>query len=291
MPVLVTGETGVGKEVIAQAIHKRGPRADGPMLVVNCAAMPDAHVASVLFGHEAGAFEGATEARDGLLAKAQGGTLFLDEVASLGEEAQGALLRALETQVIRRIGGDEDIPIDARLVAATHADPARLAETGAMRQDLLFRLDGIRIRVPALRERPGDLDPLIDRFLEGASVGGGARVLGIDDAARAALHAYPWPGNVRELKNAIERAVVACTAERIAIGDLPPEVRPKEAAPEAEAGVIDLRAELAAHEQRLLREALTRAHGDGKRAAKLLSIPHRTLVRKLDEHGLSDQLA
>ncbi|MCB9596974.1 MAG: sigma 54-interacting transcriptional regulator [Sandaracinaceae bacterium] len=290
IPVLVTGETGVGKEVIAQAIHRRGPRADGPMLVVNCAAMPDGYLASALFGHEPGAFEGATERRDGLLSKAAGGTLFLDEVGELADAAQGALLRALETQTFRRLGGDEDIALDARLVAATNADPAALVERGALRKDLLFRLDGIRIVVPPLRTRPGDLDPLIDRFLEQASVFGGARVSGIDDDARAALHAYAWPGNVRELRNALERAVVSCTAERVSIADLPSELRPASARADDAAEAIDLRAELASYEQRLLREALERAGGDAKRAAKLLSIPHQTLVRKAGEHGLADQL-
>ena len=291
VPALVTGETGVGKEVVAQAIHRRGPRADGPMLAINCAAMPDAYLASALFGHEAGAFEGATERKDGLLVQARGGTLFLDEVAELGEEAQGALLRALETQVVRRLGGEEDIPIDARVVAATNRDPAALVESGALRKDLLFRLDAIRIHVPPLRERPGDVDPLIDRFVEEASVGGGARILGIEDAARAALRAYAWPGNVRELRNAIERAVVACTGERIGVADLPSELRPERETAAGDPDAIDLRAELRSYEQRLLAQALERAEGDGERAAKLLSIPHRTLVRKAGEHGLSDRIA
>ncbi|MBX3275758.1 MAG: sigma 54-interacting transcriptional regulator [Sandaracinaceae bacterium] len=286
--VLLTGESGAGKEVVAQAIHRRGARAQGPMRVLHCGAMPPDRVAEALFGHEAGAFEGAGEARDGLLVEARGGTLFFDAIDELGGEAQGALLRAIEARVVRRIGGDEDVPIDVRVIAATREDPAALARSGRLRPDLLYRLEGIRIHVPPLRERPGDLDPLIDRFLAEASAAAGARVRGVEPEARAALHAHRWPGNVRELRNAIERAVVACTAELVRLEDLPAEVRPA-ATPEAP-DAIDLRAELLSHEERLLRQAIERAAGNAEQAARLLSIPERTLRRKATEHGLRDQL-
>jgi len=292
IPVLITGETGSGKEVVAQAIHRRGPRATGPMLVVNCATMSDAHVQTALFGHEKGAFEGATERREGLLEKARGGTLLLDEVSELGIEAQAMLLRVLESQVFQRVGGDEAIELDARILAATNRDLTELVAREAFRRDLLFRLNAIAIHVPPLRDRAGDIDPLVDRFLREASVANGARVEGIEEEARAALRAHRWTGNVRELRNCLERAVVACTVTKVRLEDLPVEVRgvEPEAEPTRDEGIIDLRAEVRAHEQRLLLDALRRAQGDGKRAAELLSIPLRTLVRKVGTHELGEHL-
>ncbi|MGE0790503.1 MAG: sigma 54-interacting transcriptional regulator [Sandaracinaceae bacterium] len=263
VPVFVTGETGVGKEVVAQAIHRRGARADGPLLTLHCDATPDDQVEALLFAED-----------EGLVARARGGTLFLDEIGELPTGAQTLLLNTIDA-------GEADV----RIVAATTQAPSGLVESGALKKELLFRLDAIRIAVPPLRERDGDLDPLIDRFLAEASADEGARISGIQDEARAALHGYGWPGNVRELRNVIESAVVACTTERIRITDLPAHVRP--AGPsEDEPERIDLRAALRDYEQRLLARAIEKAEGDGSRAAALLSIPLRTLERKLVEHGL-----
>jgi DNA-binding NtrC family response regulator len=282
-PVLVTGETGAGKDVVAQAIHQRGPRAERPMLAVSCAAMPAALVEDILFGHEKGAFEGATEAQAGLFERADGGTLFLDEVGELSKEAQAALLRVLETQRLHRLGGTHEIQVDVRVLAATHRDLKAMVEAGSFRQDLLFRLNPIAIHVPPLRERSGDLDPMIERFVHEASLASGARVRGIEDDARAALHAYAWPGNVRELKNAIEQAVVACTVDRIRLGDLPKNIGARVDASEGSRpeSDVDLRAKVRSYEQTLITEALERVKGDKAAAAKLLGMSVTTLVRKL----------
>jgi two-component system response regulator AtoC len=294
VPVLVTGETGAGKDIIAQAIHQRGPRSELPMLVVSCGAMPAQMVEDVLFGHVKGAFEGATDEHAGLFERANGGTLFLDEVGELNEAAQAALLRVLEAQKLRRLGAEDEISVDVRVIAATNRDLRAMVEERKFRSDLLFRLSPLTIVVPPLREREGDIDPMVDRFLTEASLASGAKVRGIKDDARAALRAYAWPGNVRELKNAIEQAVVTCTAEKVRLEDLPKELQPQieeeaegEATEEASAGDGGLRGRVRAYEQGLITDALARSDNDPARAAKLLGMPLRSLQSKMRAYKIA----
>ncbi|HJL16898.1 MAG TPA: sigma 54-interacting transcriptional regulator [Sandaracinaceae bacterium LLY-WYZ-13_1] len=297
IPVLVQGETGSGKEVVARAIHAASPRASGPMRSVNCGAMPAALLESQLFGHEKGAFTGAERTTPGLFEQASGGTLLLDEVGELSAAAQAALLRVLETQRVTRVGGTEEIAVDVRVLCATHRDLEAMVGEGSFRQDLLYRLNTMTLHVPPLRERPEDLEALIDRFFEEATRAGGGRVRGIDPSARAVLRSHGWPGNVRELRNVIERAVVVCAGESIAVEDLPEALRrPTAPAPSAlDAPDVDLpqdadfKERVRAYETQLILDALRRTGGNQTQAAKLLRMPLRTLVHKIKTYGIRKQ--
>ncbi len=290
LPVLIRGETGSGKEVVARAIHEASPRASGPMRSVNCGAIPATLIESLLFGHEKGAFTGAERTTAGLFEQAHGGTLFLDEIGELSPAAQAALLRVLETRRLMRVGGVEELEVDVRVVAATHRDLVAMVGEGAFRQDLLYRLNSVTLEVPPLRERPQDLDALIERFLDEASRAGGGRVQGIEDAARSVLRAHSWPGNVRELRNVIERAVVVCAGERVSVDDLPEDLRrPPAPAGEPELDVpadADFRDRVRAYETQLILDALERTDGNQTQAAKLLRMPLRTLVHKMRAYGI-----
>jgi DNA-binding NtrC family response regulator len=215
-PVLIEGESGTGKELVARALHGRSERADKPFLAVNTAALPDTLLESELFGHERGAFTGADKAREGLFVQARGGTVFLDEVASMSAPFQGKLLRVLQEKVVRPLGGGSDRPVDFRLVSATNRDLEERIARGEFREDLFYRLGVVRVFVPPLRERPGDIAPLARHFLARAarvSLPAGAPPPRLSDAALQALEAHAWPGNVRELENAVQRAVIVCTGE------------------------------------------------------------------------------
>jgi two-component system, NtrC family, response regulator AtoC len=229
MPVLIRGETGSGKEVVARALHESGPRRGKPMLAVNCGALPPSLVESVLFGTEKGVATNV-DARPGLFESANGGTLFLDEIGELSPEAQAALLRVLESKVVTRLGSPhKEIRVDVRVIAATHKDLEEMAADGKFRSDLRFRLEGERFDVPPLRKRTEEIVPLARRFLERTEDSG--HIEGFDERALAALVAYHWPGNVRELKNAVERAVVVCPGPLIGVDDLPEKVRLATATP------------------------------------------------------------
>ncbi|SDO80700.1 regulatory protein, Fis family [Halomonas shengliensis] len=208
VPVLLLGETGTGKEVLARRLHERSERAAGPFVAVNCAAIPPELIESELFGVEKGAYTGAIQSRLGRFERADGGTLFLDELAELSPRAQAALLRALQEQQIERVGGQGVKTVNVRLVAATHADLARRVEEGRFRRDLFFRLNAFTLRVPPLRERHEDIPALASHFLAGCEHHYRRRTLGFSDQARSAMLQYAWPGNVRELKNSIERGVI-----------------------------------------------------------------------------------
>ena len=292
VPVLILGETGCGKEHVARAVHLRGPRGDGPFVPVNCAAIPSGLVESTLFGHERGAFTGAAARSVGMFERASGGVLFLDEVGELSQGAQAALLRAIETRRICRVGGKSEISVDVRVVAATHCDLAAMIKENAFRQDLYFRLSGVVLEVPPLRERPDEIEPMIDIFLARACREWALPARRTTPEARQALVRYHWPGNVRQLRQAVERAGLLAEGDTVRIGDLPDYVaesgtRSREAAVFPPA-ITDLALDqqLLRYERLLIEEGLRRAGGNRQTAAKLLRIPVRTLFRRMRACGI-----
>jgi DNA-binding NtrC family response regulator len=286
--ILIEGETGAGKELIAQAIHQASPRARAPFVAVHCAALPPTLLESELFGHERGAFTGATERRIGRFEAADGGTLFLDEISEISPATQVKLLRFLETKAIERIGGMKLIQLDVRLVAATNKNPEQMVKDGALREDLFFRLNVVRITVPPLRERAEDVPLLLDHYMKLFSEENNVPPLTIEPGAMRQLQAYAWPGNIRELRNFVENAVVLRRGGRLTEFDLEPKFHggavpagtaaPAAAAtPEAMANPLSVEE----NEKRLLREALIKARGNRTKAAEFMGISRRTLHRKL----------
>ncbi|HEY4057680.1 MAG TPA: sigma 54-interacting transcriptional regulator [Kofleriaceae bacterium] len=288
--VLITGETGTGKEVISRAIHDQGPRKKHPMRSINCAAIPATLIESLLFGHEHGAFTGADKQAKGIFEQANGGTVLLDEIGELALPAQAALLRVLETKRVTRVGGDKEIDVDVRVVAATHRDLEQMVAAGQFRQDLLFRLNTMTIRLPSLRERTDEIRPLAEGFLVEANKLSGADVRSIDKHAMAAMEAYDWPGNVRELRNAIDRAVALAENKTVMLEDLPERVRGtnRTAIPEANDGEVpaDYREHVRKFEIDLILKALQKSQGNQTEAAKALGLPLRTLVHKIQTYGI-----
>jgi two-component system response regulator HydG len=271
--VLLTGETGTGKELFAELIHARSTRARGPFVQVNCAALPETLLESELFGHERGAFTGADRTRIGRFEQANGGTLFLDEIGDMSTATQAKLLRALQDQEFHRLGGTHALRTDARIVAATNRDLEAAIRAGRFREDLYFRLDVIGIRLPPLRERPGDVEALARHFLGELARTLGRPLEGFDDATLAALRVHPWPGNVRELRNVVERAALMADGPRIARVELGPAGRGGRGA--AELALEGLT--LGEAERLLVVSALRRAGFVQKRAAKLLGVSRRKL--------------
>ncbi|MGD8415181.1 MAG: sigma-54 dependent transcriptional regulator, partial [Candidatus Latescibacterota bacterium] len=293
-PILIVGETGTGKELIASAIHYRSPNFRGPMITVNCAAIPGDLIESELFGYEKGAFTGATAGgKNGLIEEAASGTLFLDEVGDLSLEAQAKLLRFLEQGDFYRVGGTRTIHVETRVVSATNKDLAAMIEQGSFRKDLYFRLGVIRVEVPTLSERKDDVLLLTDHFLREFSRKFDKPITGITDRARQALMNHTWVGNVRELKNCIERGVLTCQGDTLNVADLGLERLETSAAgggtakglPPLDPDGVDYPSLLRSFEQHYFDEALRLAGGNESGAARLLGINHHTFryhKRKLD---------
>ena len=278
--VLVEGESGTGKELVAHAIHGLSAQARGPFIPVHCAALSQNLLESELFGHEKGAFTGASERRRGRFELADGGTLFLDEIGEIDPALQVKILRVLEERKFERVGGTETIHVDVRLVAATNRDlRARVAE-GTFREDLFYRLYVVNLALPPLRERDGDVVLLAQHYLKALAAENGKKTLSISPEAMDVLAAYPWPGNVRELRNVIERMVVLGTGSRLEVRDLPAAVR------DAGAGGARTGRGLRDAERQLIEEALRRHQDNRTKAAQDLGISRRTLHRKLNEFGL-----
>ena len=286
--VLVTGETGTGKELVAEALHRLSPRHAGPLIRINCGALPESLVESELFGHERGAFTGADRTRVGRFELAHGGTLFLDEIGELSAAAQVKLLRALETGTIDRLGGGTPRTVDVRLVAATHVDLAAAVAAGAFRADLLYRLRVVEIRVPPLRERLDDLPALVRFFVEKHATRLQRPRVPLAPDTLSALAGRAWPGNVRELENAVERALLLGDGQALRPEDFEPGVPASGAAP-AEPG-LDIRsasrASAAETERRLVRAALEATGGNVTRAAERLGLSRRGLQLKMKGLGL-----
>ncbi len=284
--VLVHGESGTGKELVVRAIHRASPRAGGPLVAVNCASLSETLLESELFGHERGAFTGALARKPGKMEIAHRGTLFLDEVAEIPVALQAKLLRALQEREIERVGGTRPIPVDVRVVAASHRDLARAVEDGDFRQDLYYRLQVIKLTLPPLRERRGDVPLLASHFagLHGAKLGVGA--VGIAPEARRCLLGYDWPGNVRELANVIERAVVLGDGQVVRAEDLPEEV----AACRGEDAPSGFQAALTAFKKELIFDAWQRSGDDYAATAERLGIHVNSLHRMIRNLGIKDQL-
>ncbi|HLK10185.1 MAG TPA: sigma-54 dependent transcriptional regulator [Candidatus Binatia bacterium] len=285
--VLVSGESGTGKELVARALHRRGKRAEGPFVAVNCAAVPEALLESELFGHVRGAFTDARADRLGLFARANAGTLFLDEIADLPLALQPKLLRVLQERAVRPVGGDVEQPCDVRVVAATNHDLEAAVAAGRFREDLYFRINVIRIEVPPLRARGDDILLLAQHFLRRSAAQAGKPVRGLSPAAAERLVTYPWPGNVRELENCIERAVILARHEEIVVDDLPERIQkalwPPLALPTSEPVLA-----LAEVERRHILRVLDAVNGNRTRAATLLGLHRRTLSRKLHAYRHAD---
>jgi two-component system response regulator AtoC len=303
VPVLILGETGSGKEIIARRLHDESPRREAPLRAINCGAIPSALLPSVLFGHERGAFTGADVRTLGLFEQAHGGTVFLDEVGELSAAAQAALLRVLETKRLTRVGGSEELEVDVRILAATHRDLPEQVARGVFRQDLFYRLNTVTVSVPPLRERTEDIEPMARHFLEEASRNAGSPVRDFDADALARLRAYGWPGNVRELRNVIERAVLVAEGTVLRPVDLGDRVSASgasagsQAPPSAMAAAIgaldaptgeslDFRDRIRGIETELILDALKKAQGNQTEAARILRMPLRTLVHKLKSYGI-----
>lgn len=279
--VLIEGPSGTGKELVAHALHTLSPRAKGPFVAVECAALNGNLLESELFGHEKGAFTDAISKRIGRFEAADGGTIFLDEISEIPPSTQVKLLRVLETRSFERLGSSETIKTDIRIVAACNRDLAQLVRDGKFREDLYYRLAVVDIRLPALRERSGDIPLLVSRFLAEFSAANGNRVTGITPAAMKLLESYAWPGNVRELRNAVERMVVLSQGGQLDVDDVPEMMRlPAITAPAAMAtGTLE------ETEKAKILAVLKQVNGNRSRAAQVLGISRRTLYRKLDEYA------
>ena len=290
LTVLIEGESGTGKELLAQAIHRRSARKDGPLVAVNCAAIPEGLLESELFGHERGAFTGAIRTRVGRFEMARGGTLFLDEIGDMPLAMQAKILRALEERKIERVGGDRPIDVDVRIIAATNQTLSRLVDEGRFRTDLFYRLRGIQLRLPPLRERLDDLPELINTFLDRARLRLSRTTAALSNGALQDLWVYAWPGNIRELKHVLEGAVLLSDGV-ILPEHLPPAIQTPGVQQHATPSGRSLDEAIDDVERQLILAALGRAGGVQVRAARLLGITEQSLWYRIKKHGIQARVA
>jgi formate hydrogenlyase transcriptional activator len=290
--VLISGETGTGKELIASAIHKRSKRSARAFIRVNCAAIPPSLIAAELFGHEKGAFTGAVQRRAGRFESADGGTIFLDEIGDLSPEVQIALLRVLQEREFERVGSSQPISINVRVLAATNRDLEAAIAAGTFRQDLFYRLNVFPIRVPSLRERKDDIPLLVEYLVERYAKRAGKKISHIKKKTLDLFQAYDWPGNIRELQNVVERGVILCDGETFSVDEtwLPRKSNQLSRRQVSSAGVLaDDKKEFAERERKAIADALAECHGrvSGPHgAAAKLGIPHQTLASKIESLGI-----
>jgi putative PEP-CTERM system response regulator len=282
--VLITGESGVGKEIVADAIHRLSNRKDKPFIKVHCAALSESLLESELFGHERGAFTGALNRKRGRFELAHNGTIFLDEIGEIDQSIQIKILRVLQEKEFERVGGEQTISVDVRIISATNRDLQAAITEGSFREDLFYRLNVVNIHIPPLRERKEDIPLFLAAFIKEFAQENGKPVEGIDSKARAMLYAYSWPGNVRELRNCIESAVVMSKGTIITPDDLPPSVK-------TETGENDIRiplgSTLSEAEREIIQHTLSSNRGNKSKTAEILGIGRKTLHRKLKEYGIA----
>jgi DNA-binding NtrC family response regulator len=279
-PVLISGETGTGKELAARTLHALSPRADRPFVAVNCAAVPDSLLESELFGHERGAFTGALARRAGYFELADGGTIFLDEITEMSPALQAKYLRVLENRIVRRVGGSDEFTVDVRIIAATNHEVASAVDRGKLREDLYYRLSVISLPIPPLRERVSDIPLLVDAFVAEANEQYHRRVRTVEEAAMRCLQAHSWPGNVRELRNVVQRAVIAAQDDRITLEYLRLGSR-VEASNPGDTVVLPLGITLNDAQRKLTLRTLESVNGNKTRAARILGLTVKTLQNKL----------
>ena len=283
--VLITGESGVGKELVANAVHNLSSRKDNSMVKVHCAALSETLLESELFGHEKGAFTGADRMQKGRFELAHGGSIFLDEIGEINQSVQIKILRVLQEKKFERVGGEQTISVDVRIIAATNRNLEEEVKAGRFREDLYYRLNVIHIEVPPLRDRKDDIPLLISNFLEEFNAENGKHIKSVDSRAKAAMFKYSWPGNIRELRNCMESAVVMCGGDEITLEDLPPTVRESGA---SDAVSVPLGISLDEAEKIIIQENLAANRNNRSRTAEILGIGRKTLQRWLSEWGLED---
>lgn len=293
--VLITGENGTGKEIVARSIHQKSKRAKKSMIAVNCAAIPDELIESELFGYEKGAFTGANKSHIGKFELAHKGTLFLDEIGDMSLKTQAKILRILEEQSFERLGGEKSINVDVRVIVATNKDLKQEIQKGRFREDLYYRLKVFPLHVPPLRERPEDIPVLLDEFLNSLTQENGFKPIKLTEDALQALKMYNWPGNVRELKNFLERMLIMYAGSQVDISQLPPEFQDLESVQtqdsnitEQENGIMDFKEARAEFEKRFLLSKLKQYHGNVSRLAQAIGLERSYLHRKLKAYGLNN---
>lgn len=284
--VLITGESGVGKELVANAVHNLSPRKDKSFIKVHCAALSETLLESELFGHEKGAFTGAEKMQKGRFELAHGGTIFLDEIGEINPSVQIKILRVLQEKKFERVGGEQTIEVDVRIVAATNRNLEEEVKAGRFREDLYYRLNVVHIQVPPLRERKDDIPLLMAGFLDEFNNENGKEIMGLDNKAKAAMFRYSWPGNIRELRNCMESAVVMCSGNEISVQDLPPSVSASAESGEGENSVrVPLGVTLDEADRLVIEANLAANKGNKSKTAEVLGIGRKTLQRKLAEWG------
>lgn len=282
--VLITGESGVGKELVANAIHNLSPRKENALVKVHCAALSENLLESELFGHEKGAFTGAVSRKRGRFELAHGGTIFLDEIGEIDQNVQIKILRVLQDKRFERVGGEETVEVDIRLITATNRDLEKEIEKGTFREDLYYRLNVVHIHVPPLRERKDDIPLLVSSFLNEFANENGKDIKNINSQARSCLYKYDWPGNIRQLRNCMESAVVMCSGDTITLDDLPPSISQSSAKDSIQ---IPTDIPLADVEKIFIQQMLAQNRGNKTKTAEMLGIGRKTLHRKLEEYGMS----